>query len=69
VTSFIALFLGSLNHSSTIVCIGAQWNHSDLSGCTPRVGAGYGHFGALGVGIWFREAEKESEIVVLEPQS
>ena len=24
-----------------IVCIGVQWNHSDLSGCAPRVGAGW----------------------------
>ena len=24
--------------SSTIVCLGVQWNQSDLPGCTPRVG-------------------------------
>ena len=27
-----------VNRSYTIVCIGVQWNHSDLSGCAPRVG-------------------------------
>jgi len=33
------------------------------------VEAGYGHFEVLGVGVWFREAETESEIAVLEPRS
>ena len=29
------------NRSFTIVCIRVQWNHPDLSGCTPRVGCCY----------------------------
>ena len=35
-----AKFSGIPNRSSTIVCIGVQWNHSDLSGCAPKVGSG-----------------------------
>ena len=27
----------SQNRSSVLVCIGGRWNHSDLSGCAPRV--------------------------------
>ena len=38
-SSFIALFSGSPNRSSNIVCIRVQWNHSDLSGRAPRVGS------------------------------
>ena len=37
-SSFIALFSGVPNRSFRIVCIRVQWNHSDLSGCAPRVG-------------------------------
>jgi hypothetical protein len=37
-SSFMALFSGSPNRPSTIVCIREQWNHSDLSGSAPRVG-------------------------------
>jgi len=37
-SSFIALLSGIPNHSPTIICIGVQWNHPDLSGCTPGVG-------------------------------
>ena len=33
--SFVALFSGVPNHPSTIVCIGVQWNHPNLSGCAP----------------------------------
>jgi hypothetical protein len=36
--SFIALFSGSPNRPYTIVCIGVQWNHPDLAGCTPYGG-------------------------------
>ena len=43
-SSFIALFSEIPNRSSTIVCIRVQWNHSDLSGCAPRVGSGYDGF-------------------------
>ena len=37
------------NSSSTIVCIPVQWNHSDLSGCAPRVGVGWVAAGKQGV--------------------
>ena len=43
-SSFIALFSEIPNRSSTIVCIGVQWNHSDLSGCAPRVGCWLGGY-------------------------
>jgi hypothetical protein len=37
-SSFIALFSEIPNRPLRIVCIRVQWNHSDLSGCAPRVG-------------------------------
>ena len=62
--------LKSPNHYHTIVCIRVQWNHSDLLGCTPRVGRWavgrkYGRGGAL-----FRAEEPEDRhwtVTVVEP--
>jgi len=49
--SFIALFSILANRSSRIVCIRVQWNHSDLSGCAPRVGCWLGGYLETGVGV------------------
>jgi hypothetical protein len=38
------------NRPSTIVCIRVQWNHSDLSGCAPRVRFWLGGYWDTGVG-------------------
>ena len=40
--------------SSTVVCIGVQWNNSDLSGCTPGGGCSWAYFEVLGGGVRVR---------------
>ena len=58
--SFIALFSGSPNSPTRIVCIRVQWNHADLSGCTPRGGVLAGRL--LGNVGWVQLSEAEEPV-------
>ena len=55
----MALFSGSPNRPSTIVCIRVQWNHPDLSGCTHGGwGAGWAVSRKQGVGYKYDRTQR-----------
>jgi hypothetical protein len=53
----LKLSISSALRPSTIVCIQVQWNHSDLSGCAPRVGCWLGGSRKCGGGCSYRAEE------------